>query len=256
MNATLQTCLTALSKADYASAYVALTNEPVEPEDHGLAEQLKFLITAHFYRQRATKLGSLNNLKKTGFNPSLVIDVGAQVGTPELFNIFPDAHHLLVEPVVECLPTLHALAARLASAEVVNAAVSDSVGSARLSVTPSRQYASIEQVLGEESREVKVVTVDSLCAERQFVGTVLLKIDVDGVEVKALMGAQATLQGDCVVVVEASIGDDLPRFNRVVECMSGFGFDVYDVVDVMYRNSDWHMSAPGCVDLQVSAPVP
>lgn len=255
MNATMQSCLSSLSKADYASAYLSLMNDVVEPADHGLAEQLKLLITAHYYRQRATKQGALSNLRKTGFNPVLVIDVGAQVGTPELFNTFPEAHHLLIEPVVECLPALHELASKLKSAEVINAAVSDCIGTTSLSVTPSKQYSSIEQVLGEESREIGVVTVDSLCEGRNITGPVLLKIDVDGVEVKALQGAQSTLRRDCVVVVEASIGDDLPRFNRVVDCMSGFGFDVHDVVDVMYRKSDWHMWQVDLVFVRKDSPL-
>lgn len=255
MNPALQTCLNALGRADYASAYGTLMNETLEAEDEPLATQLKLLITAHFYRQRATKQGALNNLRAKGFRPSLVIDVGAQVGTPELFNTFPDAHHVLVEPVVECLPALKDIVAQLKSAEIVNVAISNFVGSTRLSITPSRQYSSIDQVLGEESREIGVTTVDALLAGRHIEGPVLLKIDVDGIEVKALQGARATLQRDCVVVVEASLGDEAPRFNRVVECMSGYGFDVHDVVDALYRKGDWHMWQVDLVFVKTGSPL-
>lgn len=255
MNPNLQSCLNSLSRADYASAYGTLMNEAFAPEDQAIAEQLKLLITAHFFRQRATKRGALHNLRTTGFEPALVVDVGAQVGTPELFDTFPDAHHVLVEPVAECLPALKSIVAQLKSAEIVNAAISDFVGSTRLSITPSRQYSSIDQVLGEESREIEVTTVDALLEGRSIEGPVLLKIDVDGIEVKALQGARATLQRDCVVVVEASLGDESPRFNRVVDCMSAFGFDVHDVVDALYRSGDWHMWQVDLVFVKKGSPL-
>ena len=218
-----------------------MSQDGFNPEEQGLAAQLRLLVTSHFYRQRGTKQASLNNLRDGGFKPTLVIDVGAQVGTPELSNSFPDAHHVLIEPVAECLPALQQFAAQLKSVEILQAAVSDRAGTTHLSVTPSRQYSSIEAQLGDESRLVVVVTVDSLLDRRRDDDPLLLKVDVDGIELKVVQGAQAALAGDCIVVVEATLGDESPRFNRVVQYLSDFGFDVYDIIDLMYRRSDFHV---------------
>jgi hypothetical protein len=129
----------------------------------------------------------------------------------------------------------------LKSATVVNCAVSNINGTTSLSVTPSRQYSSIDTKMGDESREIEVKTVDSIYEDIHIKGPVLLKIDVDGIEVKVLQGAKSILRNDCVVVIEASVADESPRFNRVVEYLSSYGYEVYDIVDPLYRQSDWHL---------------
>jgi hypothetical protein len=95
--------------------------------------------------------------------------------------------------------------------------------------------------MGDESREIEVKTVDSIYEDIHITGPVLLKIDVDGIEVKVLQGAKSILRNDCVVVIEASVADESPRFNRVVEYLSSYGYEVYDIVDPLYRQSDWHL---------------
>ena len=47
-------------------------------------------------------------------SPPRVIDVGAGAGTPALYEAFPDAHHVLIEPLVEFETALQALVERAA----------------------------------------------------------------------------------------------------------------------------------------------
>jgi hypothetical protein len=108
--------------------------------------------------------------------------------------------------------------------------------------------------MGDESREIEVKTVDSIYEDIHIEGPVLLKIDVDGIEVKVLQGAKSILRNDCVVVIEASIADESPRFNRVVEYLSSYGYEVYDIVDPLYRQSDWHLWQVDLIFVKTQSP--
>jgi hypothetical protein len=72
-------------------------------------------------------------------------------------------------------------------------------------------------------------------------GQILLKIDVDGPEIKVLQGAKSILAQGCVIVIEASMADENPRFGRIVDYLSPYGYQVYDIVDPLYRQNDWHL---------------
>ena len=45
--------------------------------------------------------GVLANVARLGFVPNIVIDVGVAKGTFALYEAFPNAYHLLVEPLEE-----------------------------------------------------------------------------------------------------------------------------------------------------------
>jgi len=146
------------------------------------------------------------------------------------------------------------IAAKLRSASVINCAVSNINGTTSLSLTPSRQYSSIEVKMGDESREIEVKTVDAIYEDMDIEGPVLLKIDVDGIEIKVLQGSKSILRKDCVVVIEASMADENPRFNTVVEFLSSYGYAVYDIVDPLYRQSDWHLWQVDLIFVKTESP--
>ena len=114
-------------------------------------------------------------------------------------------------------------------------------GLTSLSLSKSRQYSSIEVIIGEESRLIELRTVDSIFAENGSHPSALLKIDVDGIELKVLQGSTSLFNKECVIIIEATLGDRSPRFNILVEYLSTFGFKVFDIVDPLYRTRDWHL---------------
>jgi FkbM family methyltransferase len=255
MNPIFSNFLNALAESGLIAAYPLLPENLDNPIDQKIVSELRSICTSHFIRQRSNKLNALLNLNRSGFKPSIVFDVGAQVGTPELYNAYPDAHHIFIEPVAECVPILNEIACKLRSASVINCAVSNVNGKTSLSVTPSRQYSSIESTIGNESREIEVKTVDSIYEDINIEGPILLKIDVDGIEVKVLKGSKFVLQQDCVVVIEASMADDNPRFNHIVEYLASYGYIVYDIVDPLYRQSDWHLWQVDLIFVKENSPI-
>jgi FkbM family methyltransferase len=230
-----------IRSSNIEGAYSLLLGDYSDPSDIAIAEELKKILTSHFIRQRQSKFNGLFNLKRSGFNPDFVIDVGAQTGTPELYNTFPDSRHIFIEPVNECLDALNKIAKSLTHASILNCAVSNFNGESNISLTDSKQYSSIDEVIGSDNRIIEVKTIDSICEEFQITGQVLLKIDVDGPEVKVLQGSKKLLKQGCVIVIEASMADEKPRFSQVVEYLSSYDYQVFDIVDPLFRQSDWHL---------------
>ncbi|WP_109105466.1 FkbM family methyltransferase [Azospirillum sp. TSO35-2] len=205
-----------------------------------MAATLLGLIRSQRAMTRQSKHKTLALLRGLGFRPATVIDVGAQTGTPPLYEVFPDAHHLLIEPVVENEPALQRLCAQLSSAEYRIAAAGRRSGTGALAVTADRLYSSLVQVDDQTRpedtlREVPVVPLDVLCAERGCAGPFLVKIDVDGLELEVLAGAATLMTPDNVFVIEATVGDAAPRLAPIINAMAPFGFQVWDIVDSLYR---------------------
>jgi FkbM family methyltransferase len=233
--------LSSLAELDLSRSYGLLFRDFSDERERVIADQLKAIITSHFVRDRGKKFGALLRLRAAGFLPQVVVDVGAQIGTPELYWAFPDAHHVFVEPVEECLPKLREIALSLKSAEVLHCAASHSVGRTTLNLSVNGQYSSISEEMGGETREVKTTTVDEILRTFGFSTPALVKIDVDGAEFAVLKGAERTLDSDVIFVIEASIAESKPRFQSLIEIMGAHGYRVYDIVDPLYRPSDWHL---------------
>lgn len=241
MHENISKFLQEIASGQLHNAYQYLDSSSMDENNKKITEQLRVICTSHFIRERQNKLGSLLNLKKSGFSPSLVFDVGAQIGTPELYTAFPDAHHIFIEPVAECIPVLNEIAARLNSCSVLNCAVSNVNQNKKLSLSESKQYSSIDAVLGKELRDIEVKTIDSIYEDYAPAQSILLKVDVDGVELDVLKGSKSVFDSECVIVIEASIGEMNPRFQIISEYLASYDFKIIDIVDPLYRPHDWHL---------------
>jgi FkbM family methyltransferase len=186
---------------------------------------------------RNTKRGSLINLRNLGFYPSVVIDVGAQIGTFELYEAFPQSKHLLIEPVKEHEPQLLNICRQLPDAEVIIAAATSASGTVKLSVTPNLQYASVAKTIKEDKdyRAIDGIALDDICRERHLHGPYLIKVDVDGLEVDVLKGAVHILNETGYVIVESTLFGQL---YDVMDFLRERDFVLYDIVDNMYRPID------------------
>lgn len=212
-----------------------------------MAATLLGLIRSQRTMVRQSKHKALSLLRGRGFRPATVIDVGAQTGTPPLYEVFPDAHHVLIEPVVENESALQVLCGQLRSAEYRIAAVTSRDGTVPLAVSDDRLYSAVvpEGAAPESSlpslREVPAISLDGLCAERGYARPMLVKIDVDGLELEVLAGAATLMQPDAVFVIEATVAGGDARLPRIIDAMAPYGFQVWDIVDPLYRPKDERM---------------
>ena len=185
---------------------------------------------------RRTPEAVLAHVKRLGFEPATVVDVGVAYGTPELYDAFPDARFLLVDPLEEYAPAIDAIVARLGSAEWVRAAAGPEPGSITINVARAPALSSTlggwkGQDDGGTARQVPVVTVDDLVSERSLPGPYLVKADVEGAELRVLEGATRTLEQTDLVMLEVNLFEFLPgqpQLHDVVAFMKERGFVTYD----------------------------
>src|SRR3954463_1002045 len=178
----------------------------------------------------------LAHVKRLGFSPGTVVDVGVAYGTPELYDAFPDARFLLVDPLEEYAPAIDQITARLRSGEWVRAAAGPEPGSITINVNRAPALSSTlghwkGQDDGGMPRDVPVVRLDDLVAERSLPGPYLLKADVEGAELRALEGAARVLAGPELVMLEVNLFEFLPgqpQLHDVVAFMKERGFVTYD----------------------------
>ncbi len=186
------------------------------------------------YTIRTSMEEMLQHVLALGFSPATVIDVGVAYGTHCLYDLFPNARHLLVEPLEEFEPHLKSIC-RTYNAEYVLAAAGSKPGT--LPIYFSRDLTGATTTRPEDTanctvRSVPVVTLDSLCAERNLVRPYLIKADTQGSELMVLDGAQAVLEDAELVILEVSLfhfTSDTPECFEILHYMKRRGFVVYDV---------------------------
>jgi FkbM family methyltransferase len=188
----------------------------------------------------------LDNIKRLGLDPATVIDVGVGYGTPELWEAFPRARLLLVEPIPDRFGGAALEAVRRRNgAELVAAAAGAEAGSTTITVHRAPEMSS---VLGAwagdrdgDAREVEVVRVDDAVRERSLPGPYVLKVDVEGAELAVLDGAEAVLAETDVVLLEVRLFELVPgaaQLHDVVPYMRERGFVAYDLFGGALRLSD------------------
>lgn len=182
--------------------------------------------------------------------PATLIDVGAATGTPALYENFPDARLLMIEPLAENESRLRDLACSLPDGHYIMAAATSTRGEVAINVHPDLDGSSLLRE-GEGSdvdgvlRTVASRTVDEICQTLDCRPPYLVKVDVQGAELEVLRGAEAVLAEAELVILEVVLYDFFDRGARVTEVidfMAERGFAVYDLMDPGYRPLDGALS--------------
>jgi FkbM family methyltransferase len=177
-------------------------------------------------------------IRRLGFKPKTVLDIGVASGTPELYENFPDAYFVLIEPLKEFEPDLISICRRYRGSYVLAAAGSHS-GQATFNVHKDHLDGSSlhKETMGTEADgyevTVPVVRIDDVIKEKNLAGPYLIKVDVQGAELSALEGAQKALLEAEVVVLEVSMFGFMvgaPQFYDVVSYMKAHDFVAFDIV--------------------------
>jgi Methyltransferase FkbM domain len=149
---------------------------------------------------------------------SISVGLRARSSLGRLYDVWPDAHYILVEPDLRFESAVRGVASRLRSAEVHIAGAGGQCGAL--------------------PNGVPLVTIDSLFAHRPEARCVL-KIDVDGPELEVLAGCARLLAGDTVVIIEGALLDwTNARWGQVVEALREAGYECFDIIEPMFRAAD------------------
>ena len=146
--------------------------------------------------------------------PDLVIDVGVATGTHSLYEAFPKASFLLIEPLVEEYATALASIQEQYNCELVAKALGEAEGSSviefdggDLEKASLFERTSLTENKGPITRKtIEVTTLDILLQNKDINNqSVLLKIDTEGGELAVLKGATQVLSSIDFVIAEVSL---------------------------------------------------
>lgn len=183
------------------------------------------------------KTQSLKILRDRAIPVGTVIDVGVCHGTPELMAVWPDRKHMLFEPVAEFTDTI-ARNYRHIPHELHEVAVGDESGTIGLKVAAVLPGMSIshssmtDATAGTDPaiRSVRKIKLDDFLPGRGLEEPYLLKIDIDGQELKVIKGAAETLRSCSIVIVECQAGELTQR----IQAVQAAGFTLFDLIEPCY----------------------
>jgi len=228
----------------------------------------KQLLPERFKKQLKVRLGvpdmeaSLANMKRNGFNPKTVIDIGAYAGewTQMCRRLFPDARVLMVEPQAKLRGVLQGMAsadARLQFSPVL-------VGASAQAAVPFYESETASSIFRDPNyREhheatLPMTTLDAVTRNSGFSAPDFVKLDTQGAELAILEGAAETLRSAEAVLMEVNLLEiyaGAPLLERSVAFMAERGFRVYDICSFIRRPLDNALWQTDVIFVRTSSPL-
>ncbi len=195
---------------------------------------------------------SLRRMRKAGFNPRRVLDVGAYRGewTTLCKSVFPEARVLMIEALDSQRSHLERVSERFRpdvafEIQLLAAAATDDLeyfeNETATSALPEWEGGSGRR------RVASAKTLDQVLRERGWDGADFLKLDVQGYELEILKGGAAAISGAEAALMEVSLIEiyrGSPLLAEAVEFMRKRDFQVHDVCSLIRRPFDdalWQM---------------
>jgi len=224
---------------------------PLNLELVGKQKQEKILSNYHHSMPKCEE--RLKHARSIGFTPKIIVDAGAYVGswTYTTASIFPEAQFIVIEPnphVEKKIDnTLQDLKGRTT---IIGKAVADQPGTLPFNIWGDPNDATSASLQNhvrgsaENTVNVEVDTIDNVLTEYSRHAD-LVKLDLQGAELKALRGATETLKTAEMFIVEfgcleAYIDRATPQ--QLMEIFYGNDYCLYDIVDCHYRPYDGAMT--------------
>ncbi len=181
----------------------------------------------------------LDLLKRKNFNPKYILDIGCGYGqwTNKLLKFYPSSKYLLFDADKKNIEKLNVLKNKYNNVSYKICLLSDGNKSYKFY---NMGYGS--SIFEEQtSHERQVVEISSttlnqeLPSELKSQSNNLIKLDVQGAELKVLDGLKETINSFEVIILEVSLHNynkDSPLFDKVMNYMNDKDFRLYDLFDL------------------------
>ncbi len=188
---------------------------------------------------------SIEEIKRRGFIPRTVIDVGAYTGgwTSRVVNTYPEARFIMLEAQPEKKARLDEICNKNSNIEY------------RISLLGSEEKPGVPYYLMEtgssvleentgydrEITELPMHTLDNIINPDTIEKPCFLKLDVQGYEIEVLKGAGKLMQNTDIILLEVSIleyNKGAPLLAEVIQFMDNNGFSVFDITDLKRTTTD------------------
>jgi hypothetical protein len=209
---------------------------------------------------------SFFNMRRLGFSPKLIVDVGAYRGewTAMMRRVYPAAFFLMLEAQEERIPDLERvknlhpnttdyrialLGAKQHSSVIFHKCATAPTG---CSVLQARKNSNFLQV----NRPMQ--TIDSTLEEFGSPQPDLIKLDIQGYELEALKGASLAMEKTQAVLMEVSTIDmyhNNPLLHDVTLFMNDRDFVAYDICALMRRPLDMALAQVDIIFVPRNSPL-
>lgn len=206
------------------------------------------------------------HVKKIGYNPKCIIDAGAFKGnwTLDIHRIYPDAQFLIVEPNPNVQSQLQNAVKSIYPPPIIEQkALADSPATLKFNIwgdpnnAPSASLHDHVKGSAERQIDVEATTIDYLI-DFHKIRPELIKLDLQGAEIKALHGASEALKTVEMFIVEfGCLQAYLERTNplQLFEIFYDNGYCLYDIVDLLYRPYDGALTGGDFFFVKNSSPL-
>jgi FkbM family methyltransferase len=184
-----------------------------------------------------------------------IFDVGAHIGetTAEYNRFFPKATIYSFEPAPEASEELRRRFEGNSLVKSVQLAVSNKVGKNRFFINQDRSTSSLLPLADGAERwvsspstlrsiatiDVPVTTIDDFCKQQSINEIEILKMDIQGGELRALEGATGKLSQGAISLIYAEVlfiplytGQAL--FYEIYDFLSDYGYTLFGMYDIAY----------------------
>jgi len=186
---------------------------------------------------------SIENLKRNGFNPKVIADVGAFRGefTREVITTFPNARFFLFEANPHKEAELRAIHAKYGDrVKILMNCLAGTAGTEVVFHLMEMASSVLDEHIDQHAPAVvlRTETLDNVFEREGIQKVDFIKLDAQGYELEILSGFRKYLPTVDAVLIEVSLIDihkGVPLLRDVVEFMHDFGFAVYDICSVAAR---------------------
>jgi FkbM family methyltransferase len=178
-------------------------------------------------------------LKRNGFNPKHIIDVGANKGTwtRRALSFFPDANYTLVEPQDHFRGHIQDMLDRGSKITWINAGVADQSGALPFTISSRDDSSTFAPTLVDAAApriSVRVTTLNEIVSTGSVPRPEMVKIDAEGFDLKVLAGASELLGKTEIFFVEVTIC--CPSYEntiaRIIHRIDEAAYKVVDITDI------------------------
>lgn len=190
---------------------------------------------------------SIENLKKLGYQPKTILDVGAFRGewTENVKLIYPEASFLLIEAQPERAAGINSLINGESDMYFENSLVG-AKDDDEIIFNVLKTGSSVFKQLHKTKTQGKTVslhtkTLDTLVKRNNLEGDYFIKLDVQGYELEVLTGATHVLKQTEIVLMEVSLlnyNEGAPLLNEVIAFMKQTGFLAFDICEFHRKSED------------------
>jgi FkbM family methyltransferase len=183
-----------------------------------------------------------DTLKKMGFKPLHIVDVGANHGTwtREALNYFPEAYYTLLEPQNWLKKSFQDILDTNSKVQFYPVGAGEKEGSFQFTIVDrddscTFRYSQEEaKAAGFEQIEIPVVTLNGLLANSELPVPDIIKIDAEGLDIAVLKGASNYLGKTEIFMVEAGVVNKLfdNSFLKLINFMDEKNYRLFEITDI------------------------